>query len=163
MRDVMNSVHILTAITPVAARTDNTAVVSDIIDPKDYESLTFGILAGTNTDANAAFAVTMDRGDDFALSDAAAAGSAALIGPPLPPGAGAVWRCFLDLHAGRGWTDSGMAQPIPLTEIEAWCRLNDRRLSPDDLTMLRLLDGEYRASTAETPPANDADDDWSAQ
>lgn len=80
MRDQMNNLHILNAISPVAARTDNTAIVSSIIDTRGYDSLTFGILVGTNTDTNATFAVTMDHGDAANLSDAAAVPSADLVG-----------------------------------------------------------------------------------
>ncbi len=80
MRDQMNDVHPLAAIPPVAARTDNTAIVSSIIDRLGYDSLTWLILTGTNTDANATFAVTMDEGDASNLSDAAAVGAADLVG-----------------------------------------------------------------------------------
>jgi hypothetical protein len=80
MRDLMNRIHVLTAIEPVAARTNNTAIVSAIIDRKGFESLTFGILVGTNTDADVTFAVTMAHGDQANLSDAAAVPTDALIG-----------------------------------------------------------------------------------
>lgn len=80
MRDQMNDLHILNAISPVAARTDNTAIVSSIIDRQGYDSLTFGIAVGTNTDANATFAVTMDDGDAANLSDAAAVAAGDLVG-----------------------------------------------------------------------------------
>jgi hypothetical protein len=80
MRDHMNDLHILNAISPVAARTDNTAIVSAIIDRQGYDSLTFGIAVGTNTDANATFAVTMDDGDVANLSDAAAVAAGDLVG-----------------------------------------------------------------------------------
>jgi hypothetical protein len=80
MRDLMNRIHPLTAIPPVAARTDNTAIVSAIIDRRSYESLTFAILIGTNTDADVTFAVTMVHGDAANLSDAAAVPADALIG-----------------------------------------------------------------------------------
>ncbi len=80
MRDLMNRIHVLTAIEPVAARTNNTAIVSTIIDRKAYDSLTFGILVGTNTDADVTFAVTMDHGDVANLSDAAAVPTASVIG-----------------------------------------------------------------------------------
>jgi hypothetical protein len=80
MRDQMNDLHILSAISPVAARTDNTAIASSIIDRRGYESLTFGILVGTNTDADATFAVTMTHGDDSGLSDSAAVPTAQILG-----------------------------------------------------------------------------------
>lgn len=80
MRDQLSSLHILSAIPPIAARTDNTAIVSNIIDRQGYESLTFGIAVGTNTDANATFAVTMEHGDDSGLSDTAAVAAADVAG-----------------------------------------------------------------------------------
>lgn len=79
-RDLMNSIHIVPAITPAAARTDNTAIVSAIIDTLGYDSLTWAIVAGTNTDANATFAVTMDHGDVSNLSDAASVPTASIVG-----------------------------------------------------------------------------------
>lgn len=80
MRDMLNSVHVLNAIPPIAARTDNTAIVSSIIDRKGYDSLMFALSIGTNTDADATFAVTMDEGDNSALSDAAAVATADISG-----------------------------------------------------------------------------------
>ncbi len=71
-KDLHNNLHFVPAIAPVAARTDNTAVVSAIIDTQGYESLEFAIITGTNTDVNATFAVTIDEGDASNLSDAAA-------------------------------------------------------------------------------------------
>ena len=58
------------AIAPVVA-TDNTALVSNIIDTNGYEALTFVIATGTLADADATFAVTVDHGSDSGLSDAA--------------------------------------------------------------------------------------------
>ena len=80
MRDQMNDLHIASAIPPVAARTDNTAIVSSIIDTLGYGSCTFAINVGANTDADATFAVTMDDGDASNLSDAAAVAAGNLAG-----------------------------------------------------------------------------------
>jgi hypothetical protein len=80
MRDQMNDLHILNAISPGEARTDNTAIVSAVIDRRGYDSLTFAIAVGTNTDPNATFAVTMDDGDASNLSDAAAVAAGDLVG-----------------------------------------------------------------------------------
>lgn len=83
MRDDLSNMHFVCAIAPVAAQNNaDTAIVSDIIDTLGYDSLTFAILNGTNTDANVTFAVTMEHGNDAALGDTAAttdfAGTAAL-------------------------------------------------------------------------------------
>lgn len=80
MRDSVNNIHVLNAISPVAARTDNTAIVSTIIDTLGYDSCAFAIAVGTNTDANATFAVTMDHGDASNLSDAASVPAAEISG-----------------------------------------------------------------------------------
>jgi hypothetical protein len=80
MRDQMNNIHPLVAIAPVAARTDNTAVVSSIIDTKGYDSLTWLIVTGTNTDVNATFAVTMDEGDASDLTGSNAVAATDLVG-----------------------------------------------------------------------------------
>jgi hypothetical protein len=80
MRDQLTSLHVLNAIPPIAARTDNTAIASAIIDRAGYDSLTFGIAVGTNTDTNATFAVTMEHGDAANLSDAAAVAAADVSG-----------------------------------------------------------------------------------
>ena len=80
MRDQSNNLHILNAISPIAARTDNTAIVSSIIDRRGYDSLTFGIAVGTNTDADATFTVLVEDGENSALSDAAAVADENLVG-----------------------------------------------------------------------------------
>lgn len=80
MRDLLSNVHIVNAIPPIAARTDNTAIVSAIIDTLGYDSATFAISIGTNTDVNATFAVTMDEGAAANLSDATAVAAADIVG-----------------------------------------------------------------------------------
>lgn len=80
MRDFANSVHMVRAISPQAARTDNTAIVSEIINLAGYEGCVFAINVGANTDANATFAVTMDHGAAANLSDAAAVPAAQMTG-----------------------------------------------------------------------------------
>jgi len=79
-KDLHNNLHFVPLIVPVAARTDNTAIVSSIIDTAGYESVEFVLTTGTNTDTNATFAVTVDEGDNSGLSDAVAVTNAKLIG-----------------------------------------------------------------------------------
>ena len=79
MRDMLNNVHYVPAITPVVI-TDNTASVSAIIDLRGYDSLTFAIILGTLSDADTTVAVTMDHGDVSNLSDAASVPASALVG-----------------------------------------------------------------------------------
>ena len=79
MRDLMNSIHPVRAISPVVA-TDDTALVSQIIDTLGYDSLTFVIATGTLADADATFAVLIEDGDAANLSDAAAVDDVNLVG-----------------------------------------------------------------------------------
>ena len=72
MRDLANHVHPVRAISPAAATTDNTPIVSSIVDTAGYSSLAFILNLGALADADATFAVTVDHGDDPALTDAAA-------------------------------------------------------------------------------------------
>ena len=79
MRDIANSLHVLPAIAPVVA-TDNTALVSAIIDLQGYGGAMFAIATGTLADADATFTVLLEEGDAANLSDAAAVADADLIG-----------------------------------------------------------------------------------
>ncbi len=80
MQDLFNNIHPLRGLSPVAAGTDNTPYVSEIIDMKGYQSLTWVILIGANTDADATFTVLIEDGDDSALSDHAAVSDDLLLG-----------------------------------------------------------------------------------
>lgn len=86
-RDLINEIHPVPLFLPVAARTDNTAIVSKIIDTKGYQSASLVIVAGANTDTNATFAVLVEDGDvvdseadPTALTDAAAVADDYLVG-----------------------------------------------------------------------------------
>lgn len=78
--DLHNNIHTVPLIAPVAARTDNTAIVSSIIDTRGYGSAEFVIVTGTNTDADVTFAVLVEDGDAANLSDNAAVADAELLG-----------------------------------------------------------------------------------
>lgn len=79
-KDIHNTLHFVPLIVPVAARTDDTAIVSAIIDTLGYESAEFVIVTGTNTDADATFTVLVEDGDASNLSDNAAVSDAELLG-----------------------------------------------------------------------------------
>lgn len=79
-KDIHNNLHFVPLITPVAARTDDTAIVSAIIDTKGYESAEFVLVTGANTDVNATFAVLVEDGDNSGLSDNVAVADAQLLG-----------------------------------------------------------------------------------
>lgn len=79
-RDLHNMIAPKRGLSPVAAGTDNTAMVSQIVDTAGYDSAEFVILVGANTDANATFAVLVEDGDAANLSDAAAVDDINLLG-----------------------------------------------------------------------------------
>lgn len=80
MKDLHNSIKCSTAEPPIAARTDNTAIVSAILDTNGFGSAEFVGTWGTNTDADVSFTVLVEDGDDSGLSDAAAVADAHLLG-----------------------------------------------------------------------------------
>jgi hypothetical protein len=80
MRDLMNNIHLARALSPVAAVTDNTPFVSEIIDTKGYDSLTFAILTGSLADADATFTVLVEHDDAANLATAAAVPDEQLVG-----------------------------------------------------------------------------------
>lgn len=80
MQDFLSRMHVARAISPQAARTDNTAIVSQVVDLAGYNGLVFAINIGANTDTNATFAVLVEHGDQANLSDAAAVPDAHLSG-----------------------------------------------------------------------------------
>jgi len=85
MKDLMNNIHVTRAISPVSVA-DNTAQVSQIIDRRGYDSLTFLIATGSIADADATFVVLVEDGDNSALSDAAAVADSELLGTEVLAG-----------------------------------------------------------------------------
>jgi len=84
MRDIMNGLDLKRAISPQAARTDNTAVVSTTADLKGYDGCMLAINIGANTDTNATFAVLIEDSDNdstyAAVADEYLNGTEALAG-----------------------------------------------------------------------------------
>jgi len=84
MRDMMNGLDLKRAVSPQAARTDNTAIVSTVADLKGYDGAMLAINIGANTDANATFAVLIEDSDDnstyAAVADEYLNGTEALAG-----------------------------------------------------------------------------------
>lgn len=66
----------------------------------------------------------------------------------LPAAGVALWDVFVELQSER---ESGMngAGRIPLTSIEAWCRLNGVVLTPWEVATLKAMDGAVLAIWAE--------------
>jgi hypothetical protein len=83
MRDLMNQIHPVRALSPVASAADNTPLVSQIIDrltSVGFESLTFLIATGAIPDVDATFTVLLEHGDIADGSDMAAVPDEQLIG-----------------------------------------------------------------------------------
>lgn len=79
MKDLTNTIHVKRAISPVSS-SDDTALVSQIIDKKGFESLTYVIAIGSVGDANATFAVLLEESNDSGMSGATAVADADLLG-----------------------------------------------------------------------------------
>lgn len=80
MRDLHNNILVSRGLSPVAAGTDNTAYVSQIIDTANFDATEFLILIGANTDADATFTTLVEDGDNASLTDNAAVADAYLLG-----------------------------------------------------------------------------------
>jgi hypothetical protein len=78
--DLHNNIDVRRGLSPAAAGTDNTALVSEIVDRHGFGSCEFVILIGANTDTDATFAVLVEDGDEDDLSDHAAVDDAFLLG-----------------------------------------------------------------------------------
>ncbi len=79
MRDLHNQIKAKRAISPVST-SDDTPLVSQIIDLQGFESLEFIIALGSIADANMTAVVLVEEGDASNLSDAAAVADADLLG-----------------------------------------------------------------------------------
>ncbi|KGT75800.1 hypothetical protein MA20_31905 [Bradyrhizobium japonicum] len=78
--DLFDNINLKRGLSPVAATTDNTAYVSQILDMQGLSGAVFAILTGSLADADATFAVTVDEGDAANLSDAASVNTNDLLG-----------------------------------------------------------------------------------
>lgn len=84
MRDIANGLDLKRAISPQAARTDNTAIVSTVCDLRGYDGCMLAINLGANTDATVTFSVLIEDSDNnsdyTAVDDAYLNGTEALAG-----------------------------------------------------------------------------------
>jgi hypothetical protein len=80
LRDLASNLNFKPAIAPVAARTDNTAIVSTILTTAGYGSAVLALVTGTNTDADATFTVLLEESNDSGMSGATAVADIDLIG-----------------------------------------------------------------------------------
>lgn len=71
--------------------------------------------------------------------------------PRLPEGGAIFWQCFAELSNRRA-----AAEPLALSEIEAWARLHRLPFGPDHVAVILALDGawleEAREATGATAP-----------
>lgn len=67
--DLYNNLLPARAISPIADSSDNTALVSQILDCQGYETVMLLILIGNLADAAATFTVLVEDGDESDLSD----------------------------------------------------------------------------------------------
>ena len=79
-REIHNVLHFVPLIAPIAARTDNTAIVSAIIDTAGYNAAELVIITGTNTDTNATFATTVAESDAANMAGSNAVAASQLVG-----------------------------------------------------------------------------------
>ncbi len=86
MRDLHNHIHVSRGLSPVAAGTDNTAYVSQILDVRGYDSAEFLILIGANTDADATFTVLVEESAASNMAGATAVADKDLLGTELLAG-----------------------------------------------------------------------------
>lgn len=80
MRELHDNLNFRPGLYPVAATTDNTAYVSQILDMQGLAGAEFVILTGSLADADATFAVTAAEGNQSNMSDAAAVDPSNLLG-----------------------------------------------------------------------------------
>lgn len=64
MRDIISGLDLLQAFPPVAAVTDDTAQVSNIVDLQGYDSVMLALTTGTLTDADAVWSVLIEDSPD---------------------------------------------------------------------------------------------------
>lgn len=79
-RDLHDNILTSRAISPVAAVTDNTAYVSEILDTANYSQHEFVALAGSIADVDVTFTVLVEEGNASNLSDNSAVADADLLG-----------------------------------------------------------------------------------
>lgn len=78
-KDLKNSLTYEKAIVPLA-QSDNTAIVSSVIDMQGYHGLNFVILSGSLADADATFTVLVEHDDVVGMGTATAVSDDELIG-----------------------------------------------------------------------------------
>lgn len=71
LRDLNNNLHLLRAISPVSV-SDNTALVSQVMDTRGYLGVMLAVLAGSIADADATFTLLLEESNDNSTWNAVA-------------------------------------------------------------------------------------------
>lgn len=79
MRDLVSDIHPVRVLSPQAARTDNTAIIGQVVDGFGFDSVSYLLNIGANTDVDATFDVQIEE-SDAAVSGFAAVADSDLIG-----------------------------------------------------------------------------------
>lgn len=74
-----------------------------------------------------------------------------LLGPPMPPGAEVGWELFWALHETRGMAMTGLL-PITYSEMDAFQRLTQRRMTPLEVALVREADRALAAEIRDRQP-----------
>lgn len=118
-RDLHNRIKCSRGLAPVAATTDNTAYVSQIIDTANFESTEFVGILGSLADTDATFVVLVEDGDNSALSDNAAVDDAYLLGVE----AGTVTAGAAASGAAPGFADDNKTFKIGYRGLKRYVRV----------------------------------------
>ncbi len=78
--DLHNSIKVSRGVSPIAAVTNDTPFVSQILDTNGFGTAEFIGITGTLTDADTTLTVLVEDGNDSALADNAAVDDAYLLG-----------------------------------------------------------------------------------
>lgn len=79
-RDLHSTLDYKVLIVPQVQTNDDTAIVSEIIDVRDYDAVECVIALGTLTDAGVTTVVLLEEGDNSSLTDNAAVADADMLG-----------------------------------------------------------------------------------
>ena len=80
MRDLHNNIHVVRGVAPFTTPTDNTPVVSQIIDRQGFDALEFVIACGSLPDADVTYTALVEHDDVVGFGTAAAVPDDMLLG-----------------------------------------------------------------------------------
>lgn len=108
--DLHNHINVRPGLYPLAtAGADNTALVSQIVDTRDFGSVEFVVITGTIVDADATFTTVVHDGDVSNLSDATVVAATELLGT--------------NAQAGFAFSDDNKCFKIGYVGNKRYCRV----------------------------------------